>query len=130
MFRVAVHVRRQWFECYMTRVIILDADAMSSVCSPVAMLMAAMVWNNYISFSKRFFVQQLFGVRSVKTGVPFNRRHDNFGNGDVVFGRVCGQKLFGRRRHATFQNLVTRFFDLLKTANAFDAPGLFGFVQF
>jgi hypothetical protein len=50
MFRVVEHVRRQWFECYMTNVNILDADAMLSVCLPDAMLMVAMAWNNCISF--------------------------------------------------------------------------------
>ena len=42
MFRVAVHVRGQCSECYMTNVNILDADAMLSVCLPDAMLMVAM----------------------------------------------------------------------------------------
>jgi hypothetical protein len=32
MFRVAVHVRRQSFVCYMTNINIWDADAMLSVC--------------------------------------------------------------------------------------------------
>jgi hypothetical protein len=49
MFRVAVHVRGQWFECYMINLTTLDADARLLVCLPDATLMDAMVWNNCIS---------------------------------------------------------------------------------